>query len=256
MSNVKPPIDVSEENGVRFLHFGSHWIQGAMRIARPWALELDYTQDMMFPLLLKRDAWPRRVLLIGMGAASLIKFLYRYRPAAHLTVVEIAPDVVNVARQFFKLPDDEERIHIEIDDGVDYMQSGGGQLATQLFDLILVDGFDADARAGDLDTAYFYATCRARLSNGGLLVVNLLKRSRGHRIGVTRLVEAFQGRVLALPETEDGNTVAIAAAGTGVRAGAETLRERARELREETKLNLEPLVEKLLLQRMNSPISF
>jgi hypothetical protein len=39
--------------GVRSLHFGSHWIQGAMRIARPYALELDYTRDMMLALLLR-----------------------------------------------------------------------------------------------------------------------------------------------------------------------------------------------------------
>ena len=80
-------IEISEAKGVRFLHFGSPWVQGAMRIARPWALELEYTRDMMFPLLLKRENWPKRVLMIGMGSASLLKFLYRYRPAAHLTVV-------------------------------------------------------------------------------------------------------------------------------------------------------------------------
>ncbi len=40
-------IEISEERGVRYLHFGSHWIQGAMRVARPWALELEYTRDMM-----------------------------------------------------------------------------------------------------------------------------------------------------------------------------------------------------------------
>jgi len=39
------PVDISEEAGVRYLHFGSDWIQGAMRIARPWALELDYTRE-------------------------------------------------------------------------------------------------------------------------------------------------------------------------------------------------------------------
>ena len=38
-------IDISEEAGVRYLHFGSSWIQGAMRIARPFALELDYTRE-------------------------------------------------------------------------------------------------------------------------------------------------------------------------------------------------------------------
>ena len=45
-------IDISEEAGVRYLHFGSSWVQGAMRIARPFALELDYTREMMTPLLL------------------------------------------------------------------------------------------------------------------------------------------------------------------------------------------------------------
>jgi spermidine synthase len=71
---------------VRTLHFGSEWIQGAMRIARPWNLELEYTREMMASLLL-RDA-PGKVLLIGLGAASLTKFLYRHYPLAHLTVVE------------------------------------------------------------------------------------------------------------------------------------------------------------------------
>jgi spermidine synthase len=47
-------IDISEEAGVRYLHFGSSWVQGAMRIARPFALELDYTREMMVPLLLRR----------------------------------------------------------------------------------------------------------------------------------------------------------------------------------------------------------
>ena len=40
-------IEVSEEGGVRYLHFGSDWVQGAMRIQRPNALELPYTRDMM-----------------------------------------------------------------------------------------------------------------------------------------------------------------------------------------------------------------
>ena len=48
---MSTPIDISEENGVRYLHFGSEWVQGAMRIRRPYALELAYTREMMAPLL-------------------------------------------------------------------------------------------------------------------------------------------------------------------------------------------------------------
>src|SRR3954452_18629234 len=145
-------IEVSEEAGVRYLHFGSRWIQGAMRVARPYALELEYTRDMMLPLLLRGGLrWPRRALLIGLGAASLPKFLYRHRPRAVMTVVEIDADVVHAARQYFKLPMDEKRLAIVIGDGHDYVAATSHE-----YDLIVVDGFDAKGRAGMLDTAPFY----------------------------------------------------------------------------------------------------
>src|SRR3954468_12052323 len=124
------PIEVSEEAGVRYLHFGSSWIRGAMRLGRPWALELGYTRDMMVSLLLFNDfspkssrrgsgrpfaasdfspkssrrgsgrpfaassKWPRKVLIIGVGAASIPKFLHRHCPNAQLRVVEIDARVV------------------------------------------------------------------------------------------------------------------------------------------------------------------
>ena len=53
-------IDISEEDGVRSLHFGSEWVQGAMRVRRPYALELAYTREMAAGLIL-RAAPPRRV---------------------------------------------------------------------------------------------------------------------------------------------------------------------------------------------------
>ena len=114
-------IDISEEAGVRYLHFGSAWIQGAMRVARPWSLELDYTREMMAALLLRppsqHHGWPKKVLLIGLGAASLTKFIYRYLPQSKITVVEIEPRVVAAARHHFRLPDEDARLHIEIGDG-------------------------------------------------------------------------------------------------------------------------------------------
>ena len=44
-------LDISEEAGVRSLHFGSDWVQGAMRIRKPDALELEYTREMLACLL-------------------------------------------------------------------------------------------------------------------------------------------------------------------------------------------------------------
>lgn len=234
-------IEISEEAGVRSLHFGSDWVQGAMRVARPYALELDYTREMMAALLLRPEPeWPRRVLLVGLGAGSLTKFLHRHRPAAKLVVVEIEPAVVGAAYQYFRLPEDPARIRIEIGDGADYVAKSRAK-----FDLVLVDGFDADARAGRLDTLPFYLDCKARLSGEGLLVVNLLSRRRSFRQSVERIEEAFDGRALAFPSCDSGNAVAFAAAGEAVKTTLAELKAAAQALKKDTGLNLLPTVARL-----------
>lgn len=238
-------IDVSEKAGVRYLHFGSDWIQGAMRIARPWALELAYTREMMAGLLLRPDSgWPRRALLIGLGAGSLAKFIYRHLPDCRMTVVEINPQMEFVARQYFNLPDDSRRLAVVIADGAEYVLRGGRD-----YDLILNDGFDPDARAGALDTTPFYQACRARLSDNGLLAVNLLGRNRGARASFDRIGEAFDGRAVVFPSCDSGNAVAFAAAGETVSVSLDDMRQRAQELREATGLDLLPTVSRLQLAK-------
>lgn len=209
-----------------------------MRIARPWNLELEYTREMMVALLM-RDA-PRKVLLIGLGAASLTKFLYRHFPLTHLTIVEIEPAVVAAARQFFKLPEDPKRINLVIGDGAEYVPNSNRQ-----FDLILVDGFDEYARSGALETLPFYAACRARLSDDGIVAVNLLTRNRGYEATVARIYKAFTDRALALPWCESGNAIAFAAAGDPIEISFDDLKENALKLKHETGLNLLPTLARL-----------
>ncbi len=234
-------IEISEEAGVRSLHFGSDWVQGAMRIARPFALELEYTREMMAALLLRpqRD-WPRRALLIGLGAGSLAKFLWRYRPQAKLVVVEINPAVVAAARQYFKVPDDPQRLHVEIDDGANYVAR-----STRRFDLIMVDGFDANARPGQLDTPAFYLNCKARLSDEGILAANLLSRRKDYRVSLERIDVAFDGRALSFPSCGSGNAVAFAATGETVKMTVPELKTAALELKKESGLNLLPTLVRL-----------
>lgn len=234
-------IEVSEKQGVRYLHFGSDLVQGAMRIARPWSLELEYTRDMMFPLLLRpRPGWPARVLQVGLGSASVTRYLHRYRPDARVTVVEILPEVVAAARQFFRLPEESPRFRIEIGDACDFVAQSRSR-----FDLILVDGFDAEGRSGMLDTVPFHLNVRARLAGGGMAAYNLLTRWRGIATSLTRLREAFDDRVLVLPSCEAGNTVALAARDPMVGATMDEVLAAAKGLKSETGLDLAPTVARL-----------
>ena len=235
------PIDISEEAGVRYLHFGSRWIQGAMRIARPWHLELDYTKEMMAPLLMRDERrFPRKVLLIGLGAASLTKFIYRNLPLAQLTIIEIEPRVVAAAKQYFKLPEDDKRIRLVLGDGAQYVLG-----TDKKFDLILVDGFDERARPGELNTLPFYQACRARLKEQGILAVNLIGLRRGMKGGFAHIETAFDGRALMFPSCDSGNVIAFATAGDAVEIELEEMRERATELKANSGLNLLPTISRV-----------
>lgn len=234
-------IQISEEAGVRYLHFSSDWVQGAMRVARPWALELDYTREMMAALLLHPEPeWPRSVLLIGLGAASLTKFLRRHRPEARLTVVEIEPAVVAAAQLHFKLPEEDAQLKIVIGDGAEFVAT-----TKKRYDLILVDGYDEECRTGMLETLPFYLDAKRCLSADGLLVTNMLSRKTTFYESINRLRLAFDGRALAFPSCDSGNVVAFAAAGEPLRMPLAELQEHALALKRDTGLNLRPTVSRL-----------
>ena len=217
-------IDIREEAGVRYLHFGTDWVQGAMRLARPNHLVLAYTQEMLSFLLFREP--PRRVLMIGLGAASLVRYFRHRMPEAHCTVVEINPSVIAIAHQFFRLPVDDDRLRVEVGDGYAYVAE-----ATDTYDAILVDGYDHHARAGRLQSLDFYRACRARLDAQGVLAANVFGRVRGHGATKRHLRQAFDDAVLFLPSAEASNVVATAFAERPATTGVAEFRRRATELR-------------------------
>lgn len=245
------PIEIRETRGVRTLHFGSDWVQGAMRISRPKCLELAYTRDMMAALLLAAD-WPempRKILQIGLGAGSLARFIHAYLPEAEQTIVEVEPGVVAAAQQCFKLPPQDERLQIEISDGVAWVAA-----SVEQFDLILIDGFGADGETGDLESLAFYQRCRSRLAEGGLIVCNFLSRSPHFLKSCIALDAAFHGQCRLLPQTPGGNVIALGALAATVGLDQTALRERVQALALSTGLDLSSLLERLIDQDDGLPL--
>jgi spermidine synthase len=241
-------IDISEKNGIRYLHFGSHWVQGAMRIKRPFDLELAYAQDMMFGLVLRAKpepsttpSWPRNVLQIGLGAGSLVKWCHRHLPETQVTAVEINPSVYAAARQFFSLPPDDDRLSVVLGDGVEFLQN-----SPQQWDLILLDGYDAEGRPGALDSMDFYTLCREKLSENGLLSINLLGLARTYEQSVDRITQAFIGNILILPACSSGNRVIFASKEVlPLVKQTPHLSAVATSLQKITGLNLHPLIDRI-----------
>ncbi|MDX1669576.1 MAG: fused MFS/spermidine synthase [Limnobacter sp.] len=199
-------ILISEDKGVRKLHFDSEWVQGAMRIRQPLHLELEYTRDMLCPFLLHAPQdWPSHILCIGLGVGALPRFFHAFFPEAVVETVEICSSVVAVCEQNFNLPRTSERFKIHVDCGAQFL------LETQCqYDLIIVDGFDQDAGVGPLGTPEFFQSAKSHLSSGGVLVSNVLTHGNNSMHMIERLQEVFEKRVLALSKCASGNLVAVA----------------------------------------------
>lgn len=101
--DAEGPIEVIEAHGVRSLHFGTEPRQSAMALATPDRLELSYLRAMLVGLVFVPD--PRRILVLGLGGGSLVRFLLQHYPQAHIDAVESRAALVEVARTYFGLPE-------------------------------------------------------------------------------------------------------------------------------------------------------
>jgi spermidine synthase len=204
-----PEVSLSEERGVRYLHLGSPWVQGAMRKQRPLDLELEYVRRMMgWLLFVDADAVAgKRAVQLGLGAAALSKFC-ALRLGMRTTAVEINPQVVAACRQWFKLPDNDAQFNVVLADAAQWVNDcpelGG-------VDLLHIDLYDHDAAGPVLDDAGFYGACRRLLSPEGALVINLFGRHASFAHSMNELSAVFDPTCLwAFDPTQEGNTVVMA----------------------------------------------
>jgi len=211
-------VTLSEADGVRYLHFGTEWVQGAMQIAHPYRLALEYQQQMMAPMLFAPK--PDRIVQLGLGAAALTKFCYRHLRASRIEVVELDPDVIRVARQWFALPADDGRLRVVQADAGVHIRGLSGSV-----DWLQVDLYDARAAGPVLDDTAFYRACRACLRSEGVAAFNLFGGAL--RPSLRAIGAAFGSSWLRLPPTSAGNRVVLAFAPPVAGWPVERLRRRA-----------------------------
>ncbi|MGH8678374.1 MAG: polyamine aminopropyltransferase [Burkholderiales bacterium] len=195
------PVEVSEKDGMRYLHLGSSTVQSAMKVADPVELVLSYTRAMMGFLLFCSQ--PRHAVMVGLGGGSLTKFLYHRMTGTRITVIENNAKVIQVARQCFVVPEDDERLQVELGDGQAWVAAH-----TQSCDVLMVDGYDGHSQVETLSTEDFYAAARGALDPAGILVVNLWSSDRRFDSYLQRIERCFEALAL-VPAERRGNVIAL-----------------------------------------------
>ena len=94
-----PEVNFSDAGDIRYLHLGTEWIQGSMRLDAPYDIDLEYVQRMMAWLLFvePHTVAKRHAMQLGLGAASLTKFCHK-KLRMKTTAIELNPQVVAACR--------------------------------------------------------------------------------------------------------------------------------------------------------------
>ncbi|CAM3668106.1 spermidine synthase [Polynucleobacter antarcticus] len=227
------PVSFSESGGIRYLHFGSELIQGAMRMRDPDEIYLEYNQQMMAWLLFLETKPGMHAAQLGLGTGALTKFTHRHCPAVKSTVVELNPSVIISARTMFFTPDDDRRLETLQLDAKAFVCNSKYK---NVFDAVQVDLYDAICDGPSASSLDFYQGCFDILKSPGVLTVNLFSRHKSFQVNLNHLCEAFDNRVLLFPESHDCNVVAIAFKGPILNVEWKEVSKRAKVLMEKTGL--------------------
>jgi spermidine synthase len=217
-----PIVNMSEMSGIRYLHLGTEWVQGSMLIAKPFEIELEYVQRMMAWLLFfdPRSLKKRHALQLGLGAGTITKACYKTLKM-HTTVLELNPAVVAACQHWFKLPPQDDRLHIILGDAMKSLQNWertikvlsrpSTDFSSNFIDCAQVDLYDHEAAAPVLDSEEFYAAVRRVLSDEGIMTVNLFGRSASFERSLKKISAVFgEDAVWSFKPTKEGNTVVLA----------------------------------------------
>jgi spermidine synthase len=118
------PVTLSEHDGVRYLHLGTVWIQGGMRMAsRRWWRSTTCSACWPACCGCRRRTWAGQAVQLGLGAGAITRFTVVQLKMA-TTVVEINPQVVAVNAAGFHLPARAEVVQGDAADWLDQARTG------------------------------------------------------------------------------------------------------------------------------------
>ena len=163
-------IVTEDSDGLRVLRFergGAR--QSIAKPGEPQYLGFAYTKVAFVGLALTED--PQRMLIVGVGGGTMPMFLRHYYPKAVIDAVDIDPDVVHVAKEYFGLRED-ERLKAHVGDGRAFVEKTRAP-----YDIVFLDAFGTRNVPPHLTTVEFMRAVRRAVKPGGVVVWNIWGRA-------------------------------------------------------------------------------
>ncbi|MGZ8230890.1 MAG: spermidine synthase [Burkholderiales bacterium] len=165
-NNIIVTEDASGYRVLRFEKGGAR--QSIGKPGEPEYLGFAYTKVAFVGLALTPE--PSRILVVGVGGGTMPMFLRKHYPNATIDAVDIDPDVVYVAREYFGFKED-ERLRAHVGDGRQFVER-----TREPYDVIFLDAFGTRNVPPHLATLEFMRAVRRAVKPTGVVVGNIWGR--------------------------------------------------------------------------------
>jgi spermidine synthase len=172
-------LDVIDYGNIRTLYLDGN-IHSQMYKDKPEELVNTYTKYFHLGFLFNPDA--KDVLFVGGGGFSGPKNFLSMYPDVHIDVVEIDPDVISAARNYFSLPvDNGSKLMIYNDDARNFLSK-----TEKKYDLIVLDAFSKNYVPFHLMTLEYFQLLGE--TSDGVIISNNIGSMAGDRSDIVRAV--------------------------------------------------------------------
>jgi spermidine synthase len=226
-------VEVRQWQEYRWLHLSDKSIQSLMQLDAKDDVILPNIQALLSVFLFCPSA--KRLLNLGLGGASLERYLDSKWPDIAIRSVESNVQVIQLAKDYFCLP---ESVDV-IADSADHFLTNHNEI----YDIILCDIFVADMQASCLYDNEFYANISKCINKEGVLAINILPDSEEDVVNILLPMKNYFD-YLYLLEFPDYSNAIIFASKKKIPNRAE-LYKQAEELLNSTKLDLTNIPERL-----------
>ena len=172
-------LDVADSGNIRTLYLNG-LPHSQMYKDKPNELVITYTKYFHLGMILNPDA--EKVLFVGGGGFSGPKNFLTLYPDIQVDVVEIDPDVIETAKNYFSL-NDSPRLRIFNDDARNFLLK-----TDEKYDIIILDAFSKSYVPFHLMTLEYFLLLHDKLQPNGVIISNLLTSLVGDTSNLFRAV--------------------------------------------------------------------
>jgi spermidine synthase len=124
-----------------------------------------YDYALASPVMSGAEEKPLSVLILGLGTGTFASLCYDYFNSVSVDGVEIDGKIVDLAREYFALPD---AVNVAVEDGRAFLN-----MSKSKYDVIMVDAYRDITIPFQMSTVEFFTSVQEHLSARGTMILNM-----------------------------------------------------------------------------------